>query len=107
MDASSTRSRSKEVSRYLYAEERVKTGVRPELSPRFAFTQLRRPRFRRREDLVGEGDGSAKRAPQVGETGRAGKRARDAAWWGSFVGALRPVGVGPCGMICMLGRIPG
>jgi hypothetical protein len=59
------------------------------------FPELRRPRFHRREDRVREGDGSAKRAPQVGEKGRAGKRAREAARWGPFVGALRPVGVGP------------
>jgi hypothetical protein len=47
---------------------------------------------------------SAERAPQVDETGRAGKRMRETARWGSSVGALRPVGVGPCDLVSPVGR---
>jgi hypothetical protein len=70
--------------RATYAPNPIREGRRTLQPP-----QRRRPRFHRRGDRVrGEG-GSAKRTPQVSDTGRAGKRAREAARWGLVVSARR------------------
>jgi hypothetical protein len=105
-DASSIGTRSQVVSRYLYAEERVKTGVRSELIAAIRVS----PSFGAR-DLIAAKTGSVKETSLPSGPRRSAKRggqasAREAARWGSFVGALRPVRVGSCGMTCLLGRIP-
>jgi hypothetical protein len=90
--------------RHLYAEERVKTGVRPELIVVVRVS----PSFGAHDFIAAKTESVKGRVCQAGPAGRrrgeGRQRAREAARWGPFVGALHPVGVGPRRVKSEVGR---